>query len=195
MSLYNQTNTTNFVLEIADAGLTEAFKMNVQMALIPGIHIPPSNLPSGTQGIGRANLPGSTIEFDPLVVRFLVDRELSSWLEIYKWMLTLNNYSTHKSTAWLPKGQPEAVTLHILNNKKTDIVMSIHYYGAWPSDLTEVEFNYAEDGDPAITSTATFQYKYFEVEIDGKIVQGRPQVDAAALGNIESKLSMHPSMR
>ncbi|BBC78214.1 Tail completion and sheath stabilizer protein [Escherichia phage EcS1] len=195
MSLSNQTNTTNFILEVADSGLTETFKMNVQMALIPGIHIPPSNVPSGTQGIARANLPGSTIEFDPLVVRFLVDRELVSWLDIYKWMLTLNNYSTHESTAWHPKGQPEAVTLHILDNKKTSIVMSIHYYGAWPSDLTEVEFNYAEDGDPAIVSTATFQYKYFEVEIDGKIVQGRPQIDSAAQSNIEARMAMHPSMR
>ena len=142
------------------------------------------------------SLPGSTIEFDPLIVNFLCDKDLRAWLDIYKWMLSLNNYITHESKAWHPKGRPEAVTLHILDNNKDKIVMSIHYYGAWPSDLSEIQYSYKEDSDPAINATATFNFKSFAVEIDGIIIEGRPQIDsnAAMQQEIRSK-SMHPSMR
>ncbi|QEA10637.1 tail tube [Enterobacter phage vB_EhoM-IME523] len=194
--LFNQTNVTNFILEVSDNGLTESFKLNCQAATLPGIHIPVGDLPGGTQGISRAKLPGSTIEFDPLMVNFLVDRELSGWLEIYKWMLSLNNYMTHESEAWHASGQPSAVTVHILDNSKQNIVMSIHYYGAWPSDLSEIEFNYREDSDPAVPCMATFNFKSFAVEIDGNIVLGRPQIDDAGQGRLEGrKMAMHPSMR
>ncbi|BAQ22814.1 tail completion and sheath stabilizer protein [Edwardsiella phage PEi20] len=195
MSLYNQTNVTNFILEVSDAGLTETFKLNCQSVNLPGITIPISDNPGGTQGISRGMTPASTIEFDPMIVTFLVDRELNGWLEIYKWMLSINNYVTHESKAWHPKGRPEAVTIHILDNTKTKIVVSIHYYGAFPTNMSEVEFNYREDSDPAVPCTVSFGYKSFAVEIDGIIVQGRPQIDSAAQGKVESRMSMHPSMR
>lgn len=191
MSLFNQSNLTNFILEVSDNGLTEAFKLNVQGVIIPAVRIAPSDVPGSTQGISRAKLPGSTIEFDPLMVNILVDEELKAWLGIYKWMLSLNNYITHESKAWHPQGQPEAVTVHILDNTKTDIVMSIHYYGCWPSDLGELEYLYTEDSDPKLGCMVTFQFKSFAVEIDGKIVSGRPQINEAS----ESRISMHPSMR
>lgn len=192
--LFNQTNVTNFILEVSDNGLTEAFKLNCQAVTLPGIHIPVTDSPGGTQGINRAKLPGSTIDFDALIVNFLVDRELSGWVEIYKWMLSLNNYKTHESKAWHHSGQPDAVTVHVLDNTKTKIVMSIHYYGAWPSDLSEIEFNYREDSDPAVPCTATFNFKSFAVEIDGNIVLGRPQINEAGQGRLAGR-SMHPSMR
>lgn len=195
MSLYNQTNVTNFILEVSDSGLTETFKLNCQTVNLPGMTIPISETPGGTQGINRAMRPGSTIEFDPMMVTFLVDRELNGWLEIYKWMLSLNNYITHESKGWHPKGQPEAVTIHILDNTKTKIILSVHYYGAFPTNMSEVEFTYREDSDPAVPCTVSFGYKSFAVEIDGIIVQGRPQIDAAAQGRSEAKMSMHPSMR
>lgn len=192
--LFNQTNTTNFILEVSDSGLTKAFKFNVQAVTLPGVHIPVDDVPGSTQGIHRAKIPGSTIEFDPLIVNFLVDRELQSWVQIYKWMLSLNNNVTHESKAWHPKGQPEAITLHILDNSKEEIVMSIHYYGAWPSDLSEIEYSYKEDTDPAIQATATFNFKSFAIEIDGIIVSGRPQIDTQAQAQLSGRM-MHPSMR
>lgn len=192
--LYNQTNTTNFILEIADNNLAETFKLNVQAVTLPGIHIPVTDAPGGTQGMYRSKRPGSTTEFDPLIVRFLCDRELKGWLDIYKWMLSLNNYRTHESKAWHPSGQPEAMTLHVLDNTKQKIVMSIHYYSPWPSDLSEIEYSYTEESNPAIPCTATFGFKDFAVEIDGIIVEGRPQLNEAAQARVANRM-LHPSMR
>lgn len=194
---YNQTNITNFLLDIPDANITKAFKLNVQSALIPGIRIPPTDMPSGTQGLGRARLPGSTVEFDPLVCRFLVDEKLDSWVDLYKWMLSINNYLTHDNVGWKEGTLPKFITLHILDNTKETIVMSIHYHGAWCSDLSEIEYTFVEDGDPAVTCVATFQYKYYIIEKDGVIIDTRESIQEKAqiTGESPSRVGMHPSLR
>ena len=196
MSLFNQSNITNFVLEIPDAGITRAFKLNVSTCLLPGLRIPSTDVPLGPQGLARAKLPGSTVEFDPLVVRFLVDREFQSWIDIYSWMISLNNHHTLKSEGWKDKVLPKFITLHILNNTKTEIMMSVHYYGAWPSNLAEIDFSFTEEGDPAVSCVATFEYKYFEIEKNGVIIKKREAISDRQSNNIlEPKQGRHPSLR
>lgn len=177
MSLnFNQTNVTNFRLDIPDADITQAFSLNISSALIPGISIPVTNTPLGNKGLGRAQLPGSTIKFDPLMLKVLVDENLDAWTDIYTWMLSINNYITHDNNGWKPGVLPEFITLHILNNDKTDIVMSIHYYGAWPQHMSDLEFDFAEDTDPAIYVNVAFCYKYYAVEKNGVIIESRQSI-------------------
>lgn len=202
MSLnYNQTNITNFRLEIPDANITAGFKLNVQTALIPGIRIPVTNTPSGKQGLGRASLPGSSVEFDPLVCRFLVDENLTSWIDLYKWIIAINNYMTHDNVGWKEGTLPEFISLHILDNTKENIVLTIHYYGAWCSEMSEIEYTYTEDSDPAVTCVATFHYKYYVVEKDGIIIDTRESMEQKMIkngggsGGEMSVKGMHPSMR
>lgn len=197
MSTFNQTNTTNFVLEVSDAGLTQAFKLNVQSAPIPGVRIPISELPGGTQGLTRSQLPGSTTEFDPLTVRFLVDENFESWLQMYQWMLSVNNYSDRERSGWKAPDEnfPQAVTVHVLNNNKDDIIFSIHFYGAWCSDLSEIEFSLIEDTDPAMVCTAIIPYKFFEVEKDGIIITGRKTMTEAISDKVSNAVALHPSLR
>lgn len=194
MTIFNTTNTTNFLLSIPDAGLTEAFELNVQSALIPGIRIPVTEAPTGTQGLGRAHLPGSTFEFDPLILRFLVDEDLDAWLQLYKWMLSINNYLTLRSDGWDEGVLPEFITLHVLDNTKRKPVISFHYYGAWCSELTELEYNLAEDGNPPITSTATFYYHFVKVEKDGVIIETRENKSAQLEQRITER-DIHPLLR
>lgn len=197
MSTFNQTNTTNFVLEVADSGLTQAFKLNVQSGPIPGVRIPISDVPGGTQGLTRAQLPGTTTEFDPLTIRFLVDEYLESWTQMYQWMLSVNNYPDRERSGWRNREDsfPKAATMHILNNDKDDIILSIHFYGAWCSDLSEIEFNLTEDTDPAMICTAIIPYKYFEVEKDGIIITGRKSMSEAVGDKINNAVALHPSLR
>lgn len=199
MSTFNQTNTTNFVLEVADSGLTKAFKLNVQSSPIPGVRIPISEIPGGTQGLTRAQVPGSTTEFDPLTVRFLLDSNFESWVAMYKWMLSSNNYVDRERSGWRDPDNnfPKAATMHVLNNDKDDIILSVHFYGAWCSDLSEIEFNLAEDTDIAMTCTAIIPYKYFEVEKDGIIITGRKTMSDAVGDEVKSaaRFGVHPSMR
>ncbi|ADJ19465.1 gp3 tail completion and sheath stabilizer protein [Acinetobacter phage 133] len=187
MSLKNLTNTTNFVLDVPDAGITEAFTGNVQSALIPGVRIPVTDTPTGTRGLGRAKLPGSTFEFDPLVCRFIIDENLKTWVELYRWMLSINNYLTLENEGWEEGVLPKFITLHILDNTKSNIIMSIHYYGAWISDLGEIEYNYTEESDVSVTCMATFQYKYFEIVYNGIAVKHRGTIHEHAQKRIDNR--------
>ncbi|EQA7786709.1 hypothetical protein ACX818_001295 [Acinetobacter baumannii] len=173
---YNQTNITNFRLDVPDAHITEAFNLNVQSALIPGISIPAVNTPLGNKGLARANRPGTTFEFEPLVLRVLVDEKLDAWEDVYRWMLSINNYITHDNTGSIEGVLPEFITLHILSNDKKDIVMSIHYHGAWPQMMGDLEFNYTEESDPAMYVNVTFNYSYFTVEKNGVIIETRQSI-------------------
>ncbi|MGU4174075.1 hypothetical protein, partial [Pseudomonas aeruginosa] len=95
--------------------------------------------------------------------------------------------------AWKPGFTPPHVSVHMLDNSKKKIVMSFHYYGAWCSDLGEVEFSYTEDTDPAVICTAMFTFKYLQIEKDGKIIVGKQNIEQAAQSR--SSVAMHPSMR
>lgn len=189
--IFNQSNVTNFVVDIPDAGLTSAFTLNAQSAPIPGIRIPQVETVTGPQGLGRGWRAGTTIEYDPLVIRFLVDENLDSWLSMYKWMLTTNNYLTGVNTAQLPGGSPEYITVHILDNSKTKVVLSVHFYKPFVSDLSEIEFNYTDEGDPAMVCTATIPFVYLQVEKDGKVIETRENIK-----EIQTKrIAQHPFLR
>ncbi|AZU98612.1 tail completion and sheath stabilizer protein [Acinetobacter phage vB_AbaM_PhT2] len=173
---FNQTNITNFLLDVPDAGITDAFRLNVQTALIPGISIPTINTPLGKKGLGRANRPGTTFEFEPLVCRVLIDEKLDAWTDIYTWMLSLNNYLTHDNNGVLPGVLPDFISLHILSNDKVTPLMTIHYHNAWPQLIGDLEFNYTEEADPAIFANVTFQYSHFTVEKNGVIIETRKSI-------------------
>lgn len=196
MSTFNQTNITNFVMEVNDASLTQSFKLNIQSAPVGSIRVPPSDVPGSTQGMHRSMLPGSTTEFEPLNVRFLVDEQLESWLDMYKWQLSVNNYVDRDRSGWHSDKNGTTVTFHVLDNDKRNIVMSIHYYGAWCMDLSEIEYSYIEDTDIAMVCTAIIPYKYFEVEKDGIIITGRKSIADAANDRVQANgVKLHPSMR
>ncbi|UYD57414.1 tail tube terminator protein [Aeromonas phage B614] len=171
MALNNQSNITNFMIDIPASTGIKSSLMNVQTASIPGFRIPPTELPLAEQGTARQNVPSTTTEFEPLIVRFLMDEDYESYLEIYRWMLSLNDYARQTPSMWGTVHQPTAITLHVLNNSKRDIVASFNYYGAWPSEIGEIEYSYTEEGDVSVTFTVTFFFKYFEIEKGGNLVR------------------------
>lgn len=187
--IFNQTNITNFVVDIPDSTRTSGFVLNAQTAPLPGVRIPVVETVTGTMGLGRAMRAGTTFEYDPFVVRFIVDEDMTSWMNMYKWMLSTNNYITGHNTAH--SDGPEFVTLHILNNNKTEVVLTANFYKPWISDLSEIEFSYTEDSDPAVTCVATIHYAYMTIEKDGEVIVSQQPRQVA-----ESKsISRHPSLR
>ena len=86
--------------------------------------------------------------------------------------------------------------MHVLDNDKHDIVLTVRYIGGWVSDLSEIEYSLTEESDPAMVCVATLQYKYIEVEKDGIIITGRPSVNDTRESQYQQKvMGMHPSMR
>ena len=170
--LNNLSNKTNFLIQVVGYKELEDFVMQIVSTDTPSFSIAPVNVPSGPMGIGRSSLPSSTLETEPVTVRFIVDRELNSYLALYKWMLRINNMLTMHNTAQDKGKQPTAIQMHILNNVKTEIMLTFNLIGAYPSNLGPIEYSYDEEGDLAIYCTATFAVKRAEIEKDGKLIIG-----------------------
>lgn len=169
--ILNQTSPTNFAVDIPDNDYTRGLKLQVQGVTLPGINIPITSLPINPQLV--AHIPGSAVEFDPMMLRIAVDEELKAYLGVYIWMLGTVDYVNADALRWQEREQ--AVSVHILDNSQSKVVCTFHFYGAWPSNLGELEMMYTEDVDVPVTCMVTFNFKYMEVEVDGKIIRPLPR--------------------
>lgn len=172
--ILNQTSPTNFIVDIPDNEYIKGLKLEIQGVTLPGMNIPITTMTLNPQIM--AHIPGSAMEFDPLLLRFVVDDELKAYLGVYIWMLGTVDYSTFDPIRWHEKDQ--SIAVHMLDNSQSKTVATFRYYGAWPSNLGELEYMYTNDQDEAVTCIATFNFKYMEIEIDGKVVTPQPRKKA-----------------
>lgn len=168
----NQTHQTNFRLDIPDNNATVYFSSAVQRASVPGIEIEPVTVPVNPL-LPQAMMPSSMFRFDPLNMSILVDENLESYIEIYKWMLSINDYRELNSTATQAGIVPRTILFHILDNSHNKTVCTFRFFDAWPSSLGELPFTYMEEGNMPVNCDVTFQYKSFEIEKDGVIITPR----------------------
>lgn len=169
--LNNLSNRTNFLMQAVGYKQLEDFTIQIVSTDTPSFTISPVNIPSGPKGIGRANIPSSTLESEPITVRFIVDRELKSYLALYRWMLRINNLQTGYNTAQIQGEQPTAIQMHVLNNIKTEIMLTFNLVSAFPSNLGPLSYSYDEEGDIVIECTCTFNFKRADLEVDGVIIK------------------------
>lgn len=180
----NMTHKTNFRLVIPDMGAMD-FEASLQSVTIPGLEIEPTQINVNQQTMG--NLPGSAVRFDPLNVRILLDEELSAYTDIYKWMISIVDYAGNKSTAQDPGTVPKNISIHVLDNSKSSIILTWKFYGAWPSSIGGIDFEYTDDSNTAMTTDVVFMYKSFEIEKNGVTI--RPKESGSGSGI----KGMHPS--
>ena len=169
--ILNQTSPTNFLVDIPDNDYTKGLKLQIQGVTLPGINLPVTTIPQNPMIM--SHIAGSAIEFDPLILRVALDEELKSYLGCYIWMLGTNDFNTFDSRRWMEKDQ--TLSVHILDNSQKKVVATFHFYGAFPSNLGEVDLMYTNDIDEVVTHMVTINFKYMEIEIDGKIIRPLPR--------------------
>lgn len=170
--ILNQISPTNFRVDIPDNSYMKGLTLQVQGVTLPSMNLPAVDIPANM--MVRGKVPGSAFEFDPLMIRFVVDEEMRSYLGIYIWMLSTNDYNEFNSVAWDDPKQSFAV--HILDNSQMKTIATFRFYGAFPTNLGEVELGYTNDSDEAVTCMATFCFLHMEVEIDGKVVTSQKRM-------------------
>ena len=180
----NYVQKTSFKLDIPN-GQAEDFVINVQEVNLPSISIPMTSF--AINPTARGSLPGSAVEFEPFTTRVLLDEHLQSYVDMYRWILSIVDYRESRSTAWLEGGAPKTILLHILDSTKEKILLTYRFFGAYPQTLGEIEFNYGDPVNLAMFTNVTWGYKYFEIEKDGVVVKSRPAH--------EGSIGMHPLLR
>lgn len=189
----NISHVTNFRLDVADNDGTKVFQSAVQSATIPSITISPTEI--NVQGsVNQA--AGAAFQFDPLNVKILVDEDLNSYLEIFKWMISIIDYRNLKSYSQFSGNLPKTVFVHILDNSKKNIVVTYKFNNAWPSVLGELNYEYTDETNTPMNCIVTFMYSTFDIlDQSGNMIQSYGSDGRINSSMIPTNLSLHPSIR
>lgn len=123
----------------------------MQSAMLPSIQLEGSVLPGMRRDIP---IPGSKVEFENLIVNFIVDQNLDNYLEVYDWFQQIQvseNISQMVSDC----------SLHFLDGNN-NVTRTIDFIGAYPLVMTELELNSDDSDTVPVTCSVTFNYQYFK---------------------------------
>jgi len=139
-----------------------------QEANLPGVSLGATEFPTPLRNVPVA---GSKLEYNEFKVTFLVDEQLQSWYELYKWMLAiggptsiadrnkLNQLQNGNSTVVSYYSDANLTVMSALNNP----LLRVNYQRMFPISLSDIDFDTQQSADKIMTATATFQYEYFSI--------------------------------
>jgi hypothetical protein len=118
-------------------------------------------------------IPGDKIIFGDLNIEFLLDEELSSWLAISNWMRgiaeprsqdeykNLKHLSKYSEQVKHPQYADAELTVLSASNSPT---MKFLFTDLFPISLSGINFDVRVGSERTMTASATFRYKYYDVE-------------------------------
>ena len=136
--------------------------------LVQGVNLPGLTLQSGSINtpFSAVSIPGNQITFGSLSLTFMVDEDMQSWYELYNWIVQLGNPKGYNKVGTLT-GKPGSVTsttsdatLYVKTNSNNPN-FQFNFIDVYPTELGEMSFA-TTDNQEFITSTATFNYGYYE---------------------------------
>ena len=120
-------------------------------------------------------VPGEKAIYDLLNITFIVDEELTSWLEIHDWIRAMTfpeNFQEYrdlsklsKITGAIPTAKPQYSdgSLVLLSSNNTPYY-EFKFYGMFPTSISSFIMNSSDSPENIITADASFRYSYFDVK-------------------------------
>ena len=139
------------------------FTFLVQSVNLPGLVLQSSSINTPFSAV---SIPGNQITFGSLSLTFMVDEDMQAWYELYDWIVQLGNPKGYNKIGTLT-GKPGSVTsitsdatLFVKTNSNNPN-FQFNFINLYPTELGEMSFT-TTDNQEFITSTATFNYGYYE---------------------------------
>lgn len=117
-------------------------------------------------------VPGDKINYEDLIVEFLIDEELQSWLTIYYWINGYSfpkEFSEYKNLNTLSKNtnlrspQYADAQLNILSTTNKNTVF-FNFTDCFPVSLSGINLDLRVGAERTLTASATFKYKTMDVK-------------------------------
>jgi len=161
----NFLQPTKFILAFNRLPTVQYF---CQMANLPGVSLGVAEL---STPLLEVPIAGTKISYNEFDVTFIVDENLQSWNELYKWLLAIGS----------PKGTEDRVLQNALQNRNTttksyysDATLTIltnlnnpnvkiNFQRMFPVSLSDIKFDTELSADTILTATASFRYEYFDI--------------------------------
>lgn len=146
------------------------FSYGAQTFELPGINMGYATRPTPLLDIPE---PGDKVDFQDLIITFLVDEQLENYKEIWKWMMHLAYPRTTKQYRDLVTGQSNYmrksdITMNTLTNK-FNVMNEVKFIDCFPYALTGILFNAANPEVEHPVATASFQYSNYYFKDDETI--------------------------
>lgn len=139
-----------------------------QRAEIPTLSLGDVNIP--TRGMVPIPVEGN-ISYGDFSVEFIVDEDLTNYMEIHNWMRGLGapqsiydrvNFKTANLTIDRQEYRYSDATLQILNNNN-NANFDVIFKSLWPTELSTLSFDVTGSDNDFFTATATFKYTLYEI--------------------------------
>ena len=161
----NYLSNISFRLTMQDAPNLTWF---CQAVNVPGVSIDAIDVQTPYLNIPHA---GAKVTFEELSVRFIVDEHMKNWTEIYDRIIALGlaeggeNYRLLKAQSDLTHrgGTVSTLVLTVLTSAMNP-QMEFHFYEAFPTSISALEFDSAAGDLEYFTATAGFRYTNYEIK-------------------------------
>lgn len=181
---------TNFLLDFIDNGSLPVFKTQVTTCNIPSVSMTTANIPTTPKL--QTLVAGSAIEYDQMQIQYLMDENYNSYIQLYKWMISIVN-PIGSSTLPSGQGNPSIAILHLLNSNRTDNKIYIKFYDVFPSNIGSIDLSQQVSEAEPVVGTATLNFKYFEIVVDGVVISPYPIGTTEGGTNIDNRpINGHP---
>ena len=164
----NFLSPLNFRMVLQKAPLLNFF---LQSASIPGLSFAGNiSMPTPLLDIP---IPGERLVYSPLTVSFMVDEDLTNYLEIFNWMVSLSakplepfaSYQAEKAIEPdVNKRARSDIKLLILTSSKNPNI-EITFEDAFPYQLGELNFNSTSSGVNYLETAVTFEYVKYSITV------------------------------
>jgi hypothetical protein len=136
------------------------------------------NLPGVTLGSTEFATPlrdvpiaGNKLSYNEFDITFMVDEQLQSWNELYKWLLAMGSPKSIDERRRFNVLQNEYATFPSYYSDSALTIMSalnnpllrINFMRMFPISISDIKFDTQLSADTIVTATAKFQYEYFEI--------------------------------
>lgn len=156
----NNLHASRFMLKIAKLPKVSFF---CQSIILPGISLGEAMAPNPLMQV-QYTVPGSYLTYDPLIITFPVNEDMSNYKELHQWLMEIaspESFAEREQSGELYKLLSDASLLVQGNDKK--VVANITMKDIYPTNISDLQFDVSL-GDVQILATATFKISHYTFE-------------------------------
>ena len=124
--------------------------------------IPGVSLNAAIQATPHRDLrvPGDKMQWDPLVIKFIVNEDLTNWLEAFNWLVSIGapqDYSQYEGLGF----QDATVTIYDSHN---NVSRRVKFTDCIPVSLSQIDFSSQEAETDYKYCTLVLEYSHYSFE-------------------------------
>ncbi len=137
-----------------------------QGANLPGLTF--SSIAYETPMSATIPIPGDSVEFEDLSLKFIVGENMADWIEVYSWILALSRVKAlDLDTVRDQAATVSDATLFILTSNR-NVNIRVFFRDLFPTNLSGLDFDATVTDIEPILGEATFKFCYYDVEVVGE---------------------------